>query len=571
MSARDRLAEALGLVVAAGVVAAVHGPLFASPAAAIADTQFSGTHGWGLAHIAGWLGGESGALGWTIEATYPRFARSSFIAWGASLLAAPVALWAGPVLAINVATLLAPLPGVLVGAALARRLGGAGPGAAAAAGVVFAVAPPVVGALANGQICKAETWALALGPLLVLAAAERWVAVALAALGAAAAVFSEPTYAALAAPVMAGFAVLAVGSRPSEARRGAALRVGLVLLQTLLVDLAARAYYAEGEGALHRPAAAVPLSDLALYLRQVALPGRMLLGDAYEAASDASAHVDYVGLPALVVLCAGCLVLWRRGARPTAIGVAGLAVGGALLAVGEWGVTATGVVELAGRPLPLPARALAVVGFPLADSGQYYRATGLVWLAVAVALGALGGRGAVGAAVAALVGALLVGDGLRATAGLWPIPVDSLAGFRCLPAAAGQPRALPADPLRAWHQGDERLTAEGPWRLDLPRVRTLSETGRRLLATARDGLPSDAPPAAHVRGGFAEHRMRAWAVAPDAAAGLAALRADGVRRVVAWSAPRSDREARVLDWLGTPDCVDRGVRVWELLPDPVSR
>ena len=59
--------------------------------------------------------------------------------------------------------------------------------------------------------------------------------------------------------------------------------------------------------------------------------------------------------------------------------------------------------------------------------------------------------------------------------------------------------------------------------------------------------------------------------APDAAAGLAALRADGVQRVVVWSAPRSDREARVLDWLGTPDCVDRGVRVWELLPDPVSR
>jgi hypothetical protein len=561
---KARLAEAVAVLLAAAGVAWLHGPLFAAPGAAVAAGQFTGTHGWGIAHIAGWLGGDGTALAWTGEATHPRVAHAAFIAWGASLLAAPVEWWAGPVFAVNAATLLAPLPGVLVAAALARRLVGAGPVAAAAAGLVFALGPPVVGALANGQICKAETWALALGPLVVLGAAERWGAAALAGVAAAAAVFSEPTYAVIAAPVMAVLGVWAVAERPAPERRGAAVRVGVALAQTALVDLLARDYYAEGDGALHRPAAAVPLEDTALYLRQVALPARVVAGDGYVATDAFSAHVDYVGVPALLVLGAAVGVLWRGARGSAALALGGLAAAGLALALGEWAVTADGPLRVAGAPVPLPARALAVAGFPLADSGQYYRAIGLVWLAVAVGVGALGRLGRGGPALAVLAAGLVLGDGLRATAGLWPIPVDPLAGFRCLPAAPPTPRALPEDPLRDWHRGDEVLDPAGPWRLDLPRKRTLTESGRRLLATARDGLPADEPPVAFVRGGFAEHRLKVWVAAPDAAAMVAAMREDGVQRVISWEPTRSGAEERLLATLGVPDCVDRGVRVWNL-------
>jgi len=546
-----------GWAAAAVVVATalLHGSLLLSPATRITHTQFAGTHGWALDRMAALLAGAATWSSWTPAVSFPDVTYVAHIAWVPGLVAAPFNWAFGPVVGLNAATVLSPALAVPVVSALARHWRRATPASAALAGALFALSPQAIGALANGQLCKAQLWAVAIVPLAISLGGRSWTGLLAAPLLAASSVYTEPTYALLGALL-----VVPVGAWEAwrERRLVVAARLLLAAAAVGAVDLVAKRYYGVATGALYVPAHPVPINWFEHYLLQVATPVTLVTGRAYEARLDLVGHVDYVGPGALAVLAVALVC------RGTGRGLVALAAAlGLVLALGEWLVTLDGPVRVGGRELALPARALAAVGFPLADSGQYYRALVLAWLAVALAVASARPR------VAALLALVLVGDGLRATRNLWPVPAADYSAAHCFTPLSRNPGKV-GQRLRRCQQLVEEcatwvpiVTEGGSWRLDLPRKPGLYEAGRRELATALDGLPTSDPPAAHFDSRPADFLVSTYAhIEPSAL--LEQLQRDGVRRVAAWGVLEAGDAALVASMLGAPTCSGGGVSTWDI-------
>ncbi len=546
----DTLATVIGVVGAA----LLHGALWTAPLARLSTTQFGGTHGWAFDRMARMLAFEISPVAYTSDVSFPDIVYAAHIAWVPGLLAAPMSWATGPLGGLNLAVLLAPALGVPMVSALARAWTRADPVACASAGLLVVLSPPAIGAFANGQVCKAQLWALVALPLATTWAARGKSGVAWAAVLAVASTFTEPTYALLGALVSLP---LGLWSAWRDRDRGALLRVLAAGLAMGAVFLGARGYYDPPTRGLYLPAAPVPLSWFAAYVHEVATPATLLWGREYVTADDAAAHVDYLGGFALVALG---LASWRtRGARAV---VLILVATGITLSLGEWLVTLDGPVLVGDRLIALPARALAALGFPFARSGQYYRALGLAWVGVALACAALGRRA--GPALCALI----LADGLRATSGLWPVPSAPFPGLRCLTPVSRQVGEEATWTKTCGDRGGEcgeivRHERGGEWRLDLPRARRMFDVGVRGLATAIDGLPTSDPPAADAPPRPADELARVLA-GLDHDPAMTLLQARGVLRVVAWRDDGTEMLRDATRALGPPSCSDGEMRTWDI-------
>jgi hypothetical protein len=405
-------AAALAAVAALGA-AALHWPMPLHPASWEVLALFTPSHGWAFDHIARMLCGELPWSETTARLGWPRAQHLSFIAWGPAVLVAPLNRWLGPAVAVNAAAILLPVAAGLAAAGYARRAVGAGAVAAAAAGLVFAFCPPMIAALANGQLCKGNLWGVAAGAWAFEVAVVAWWGLPIFAATVFAATFSEPTYG-----ILLSLLLPVRGAWLMITRRGATLVLvpvaGAVFAAILLV---ARGYYTDDSGvaSAFAPTGVASPDDWRNYVQWIATPGGLTLGRTYVASVRHGVHVDYLGIPAILAL----FLAWRGKGRAA---IVALVVTGLLVAVGPWLVTDAGPVRVGGRMLSLPVRWLTAAGFPLAQSGTYYRAMALTWLGVALAVGASGRW-------APLWLGLLLADTLRVTSTLWPIPSRPIPGL----------------------------------------------------------------------------------------------------------------------------------------------
>jgi hypothetical protein len=448
--ARARWALLAGCAAVCALVAVLHGPMFTAPGEYLGVGSFHPSHVWCFDHITRGLAGEVPLDGWTDRIAFPGRVAARFIAWVPALISAPLNPLFGPLAAYNLSMVVSCALAVPFVWALAHRSLGASNEGAVAAGVLYAVSPPVIGALANGQTCKAQVWTVPAVLLAVHVAAtvEGGARFGLALIGVAvaavAAAFTEPTYALLLALVLP-FWGLAVGAGQPTWRDGAwsvaraALASGVVAGCFLV---AARYYDVPEDVSGFVPSRRLGLEGAINQLQQqVSIDVLVGLG-ASRFNTTGTVHVGYLGVPALLVV----LVAWVTGRLRTVGPTLPLLVVGVVIALGEWLAVGEQLYRSNGSVYALPAAWLGELGFPLARSGQYYRAMVLVWLGVALAASVgfgAAGEGARGHAVRrwgpVAVAALLLADGLRVTASAWPFPVERDSGHEVWAELAADP------------------------------------------------------------------------------------------------------------------------------------
>ncbi len=396
----------------------LHGKTVLSLATSIPAAAFTTSHAWCFDHIRRMLVGELPFATVTDRLGFSDSLGVAFIAWGPAVLVAPVGQLFGPVVAINVASLLAPPLAALATYAWARSRE-LPVTAAALAGALFALAPPLTSALANGQLCKANVWAVPLCLASIdLAARRPWLA-PVSGLVLAVSLFSEPTFAVIASLLAVPYGLERVWSSPR--RLTALIGVALAGASWLPALFFAQGYYTSGIGSAFAPAGSVDSGHAAATLAGSVPLLELLLGRDYAVTTQLTTHVGYAG----VVLLLG--TLYAAAHHPLARVGAGLVAIGAVLALGEYAVDGGAHLRVSGKLIELPARWLADAGFPFARSGQYVRWLVPAWLGGALALGALH---ALKPRAAWVLSALLALDGLRATAGLWPLASFEVVGAR---------------------------------------------------------------------------------------------------------------------------------------------
>ncbi len=419
-----RVALACLLVVTGAWSLLLHGATLLSPATRVPSAVFITGHAWCFDHIRRMLAGELPLSLTTDRVGFAGEIHAAFIGWAPAILVAPVGQFLGPVVAINVASLVEPLLAAVATWAWLRGRG-ISPTGAALGGLVLALSPPLTGALANGQLCKANVWALPLCLASLDLAARRPWAAPLSGLAFAACVFSEPTYGVIATLVAVVYGIDAVAR--SASRPWAALGVAVAGASWVPSLVLARAYYLVEGTQIFTPAGSVRGGHGdAVVSGSVSAP-ELVLGADYLADAENTAHVGYLGLVAL-----GACVLAAARWRDARVAAALVALG-ATLALGEFAILDGELWETGGKVVALPARALAAAGFPFAQSGQYVRFLVVAWAAVALAVGAIATARPRWGAVAA---ALVCVDALRATAGLWPLGSFDVRGARDFPALA---------------------------------------------------------------------------------------------------------------------------------------
>ena len=164
------------------------------------------------------------------------------------------------------------------------------------------------------------------------------------------------------------------------------------------------------------PAAPVPGLQSPAHLSPVAtLEGLFALTVPWDPSHAAINNVAVLGWPALFAAILALLL------RPRAAFLSvGLVVLGALLALGP-------SVQFASMNWLLPAEILDRVGYPLEQSGMYYRFVQVTALGFAISCAVLALRWPPYARVIAVVIALLsVGDSIRVTQSLWPRSIQPL-------------------------------------------------------------------------------------------------------------------------------------------------
>ena len=328
-----------------------------------------------------------------------------------------------------------------------RRWTGASSVSAGLLGACYGLCPNLLATFATLEISNTQAW---IPPALLLSleqAGRRWWGLLLVAGTGLVAAMTSP-YLALSLPLLAGGWAVATLWTGRRTPLRALTRGGLALLALFLSLLPAGSYYkqglASGKDSLFEPAqrkamfqAVVPdpppVAELdRLFFGTVARPETPL----------EPGHTVYLGLA--LVLLAGALVLWRRGAHP---GGVALTLGGGLLSLGPY-LSMGGQAAFYGLSVPTPIAWLEMLGYPTAQGGMYYRYSVLVVLGLVVVVGraVAGWRWAAPTILSLFL--VQVADGVRDTGPFWPRPVEEVPGLELLLTMRGTDGAVLELPLQ---------------------------------------------------------------------------------------------------------------------------
>ena len=367
-------------------------------------------HVWAVDHVAAMMSGTEAWSGWTQRIGAPEPVHLRLIGWAPLLVAAPLS----GVMHTGAAMWVAMAAGYVLTARLTARLigrvSGASPWTASAAGWVYTFSPFALGVLANGQLAKMQLWCLPWVLLIadrVLAGERPARQTALLMVAATVTGFTAPSVG-LVAPIALGVWVLV---RCPRSRAGA-LR-GVVALAAVALGMAVpwlvHTVDIAGTAGLV-PAAPVPGLNHPPALNPVATIASLTVATGpWDGIQSAINNVAGVGAVALLAGVAAAV-----SARRTALTGLGLAVAGMLFALGP-------SINAAGYKWVLPAQLMEWSGYPIVQSGMYYRFSQVACLGLALLLAHLAQtvpRRAVW--IAAVVAGVNLAENIRETATLWP-------------------------------------------------------------------------------------------------------------------------------------------------------
>ena len=437
MKQADRAAYA-GLWDVAGVVVAVVWTLvLAGPgiwgAADLPAGAFHAGHaffGWHLGTVPAGGTLSTPPLGW------PGSPEVQLIGW-VPLLVAALAQGLGPLRAYGLALLVGPVLTMVATRAWLARVVDGRPDARAVAGLAVVTCSFAVAAFGNGQLAKLQLWVI---PAVLWAVAcfraAPGVGTATGVLATTlAAVWTAPSLA-VQLPVAVGVQLLARTpmGRLLDRRRlaeavGALGLVGLGLLPGMF-------FLAAGDDAGTRPAVAGTGTRVGGAAPSASLDDLML---GMGARSDGWDAVNHAPVLAGAVVVVGLWIAWRtHSVRRLGLGLSAVGAVFALGPVLRWGGEA---VSIGGWTISLPAGWLVAVGYPLGETGQWYRFVVVAVLGLAVLLaGARSGRVVGVAALAVVLGA---GQAVHQSGHPFPRPAVDI------PAAATMARLQDGGPAGA--------------------------------------------------------------------------------------------------------------------------
>lgn len=427
---------------------------------------FHASHVWCFHHISTMVYSGDFSM-WTNQIGYPEEVTVRFIGWVPALFSAIFQGMLGSIASYNLSLLCCTALNTPMVMLLCRSLE---PKisflSASLLGLVVAFSPPIIGALVNGQICKAQIWLPALfsaywmwqskkthtenfgKTLLQSALGIVFLAIAMA--------FTEPTFCLFMALIVIGWAILwVVQSKFSVAQ---IVHQAVLGISSALVFWMASRYY-DTEGLLSGFTPSSKLSNVGVVnttLQQVSI--QELLGTTKSTlSSTGTIHYGYLGLWNIVmVLCILVGGMWwkrrEKNANYSALLFAGVSIVVATtLSLGEFALWDKEYWMIGDNMLALPALWLAQWGYPLVKSGEYYRGLLFTWLALPVLVGSVSGivwkyarYNNVGVAVVALS---MLGNSFWVTWASLPLSTSAVLGKPILEYIADHPGAVFDMPL----------------------------------------------------------------------------------------------------------------------------
>lgn len=429
-------------VVAVLVVGLLLWPMPLDPSSRIVAGAFHDGHVWCFWQMKQMLMGEAGvetsSIGW------PTTVQAQLIGWIPGILVAPLQDSMGAVGAYNMALLWTGSLTVIFGGLLCMALG-ARPGSAAAGGLILALCPYALDALANGQIVKLQIWLLVAHLLVVWAAIRGWWRLPLVIPMSLGLAFTSPSLAMSLPFALAILVPVFVWHRPHRLRAtlSGVVAVGLTAASLVWASGLYDLDPAQADRSAFFPAS-VPEGDYHALLEQIARLDSLFLGGVPKGFH--ADHVPYLGVSAVVI---AILCSFRR--FPGRGAGWGLLVVGVVLSLGPRLADASGFVMMGSNLIAMPASWLETIDYPVVRSGMYHRF--LVLASLGVALLVAGGTSVVnrrGSLLAWGCVLILVGDALYQSRDRWPRDSQSIPGMAAYAemAADPEPGAVVVFPLR---------------------------------------------------------------------------------------------------------------------------
>ncbi len=410
-------------------------------------------HVWAVDQVAAMMSGAESWSGWTRRIGAPDPVHLRLIGWAPLLIAAPLSWVMDTGYAMWVAMALGFALTARVTAALLERVSGADPWVASASAWVYTLSPFALGVLANGQLAKMQLWCL---PWILLIADKGlrsgftmprvvalWVASVVTG-------FTSPSVG-LIVPVALGVWVVLRAGRTRMGGVGAVVSL-VAVAAGLAVPWLVHTVEVTGTAGLV-PAAPVPGLNHPAALSPVATMGSLVIATGpWDGIQSAINNVSGIGVVALLAAIPS-LVVARWSAR---LGVSLLAVGG-ICALGP-------TINALGYKWVLPAQLMEWTGYPIVQSGMYYRFAQLAALGLALVLCEGCRRIPRHAwAVAALVAGLNAAENIRETSTLWPRMLRAIPHAAIMQAMADDPVEGSVVELPLGHldtEGERRLLGQ---------------------------------------------------------------------------------------------------------------
>ena len=388
--------------------------------------------------LMGDAGLQTSGIGW------PTTVNVQLIGWAPGILVAPLQDVIGPVGAYNASLFITTALNVIFGALLCRSLV-AKAGSAAAGGLILALCPYALDALANGQVVKLQIWVLIVHLLVVRSCTRGWWRLPLVIPASLMLAFTSPSLA-MALP----FALMALvptfvmlSPRPKLAIATGSLSIAL----TAMSLVGASRYYDLEPHEMDRSAffpANVRPGDYDALLEQIARIDSLFLGGVPQGFH--ADHIPYLGIAAVVI----AIVCSVRG-YPGRLAAWCLIVVGVLLALGPRLANSAGFVLFDGQPVALPAAWLEAAEYPVVRSGMYHRFLVLasVGLAIIVSCGTTRWK-RYGVGLSWAFALVLAADALFQSKERWPLDTENIPGLASYTEMASDPEpgAVVILPLR---------------------------------------------------------------------------------------------------------------------------
>lgn len=484
-------------------------------------------HVWAVDQVAAMLTGAESWSGWTHRIGSPEPVHLRLIGWAPLLVAAPLSLLFGAGPAMWVAMAGGFVLSVRITSMLLERVTGASRTVASASAMVYAFSPFALGVLANGQLAKMQLWCLPW----VLLASDRWLRgdrrvrravellVAAAVMG-----FTSPSIG-LVAPVALSVWVLFRGERSLRYIGAAGVALAVVALGLAIPWLVHTVEVVGTAGLV--PAAPVPGLKHPAALNPVATFQSLALATGpWDGSRAAINNVAGLGLPALIASCIALFFVGRRGL-----------LGFGLIGVGVVFALGPSIVA-GGYKWVLPAQLMEWSGYPIVESGMYYRfaqvatlgmAIMVCWLASAVPRRAT--------LLAIVVVGLNFAENIRETSTLWPRGLRSIPNIELMQTMADDPFDGAVLELPLGHldtEGERRLLGQ------LVHGRSTTVLARNMVVIGQPRL----------------ERLSALATQP------AALRAAGFRYVLLHHPNRNRNALQRLETAHGPNQGTRQLGMW---------